>query len=222
MKPKNIYLVRHGESEANEAKRSGKPYPYKPDYAFELTLNGRAQADLVGRELSQTVKSAAFYVSPYWRTRQTSLIIENHIQCVRKYEDPRLREQEFGTRINYNVNHDERDSYGHFYYRMDNGESCADVYDRVSDFLGTLWRDFEKPDFPENVIIVCHGMTMRVFLMRFFHLSVEEFEIIANPPNCGVYHLQLSGGKYSIPEVKRYENYNHNFQFKPYDANTST
>lgn len=52
-------------------------------------------------------------------------------------------------------------------------------------------------------------------------LSVEEFEIIANPPNCGVYHLQLCGNKYFFPKVKKYENYNHNFQFKLYDTDTS-
>lgn len=212
MKPKNIYLVRHGQSEANVAKQLGVSVK-KPDYTFELTDLGISQAKAVGAELAKTVESAAFYISPYWRTRQTSLIIESYVQCVRKYEDPRLREQEFGTRIDCCVNHDERDSYGHFYYRMDNGESCADVYDRVSDFLGTLWRDFKKPDFPENVIIVCHGMTMRVFLMRFFHLSVEEFEILANPPNCGVYKLELVGDHYVCPSVLKYSNYNHSYQF---------
>lgn len=32
-----------------------------------------------------------------------------------------------------------------FYFkRIPDGESAADVYDRVSDFFGTLHRDFEK------------------------------------------------------------------------------
>lgn len=213
MKPSHIYLVRHGESEGNAAKKAGGILE-KPDYTFQLTDKGRDQAaECAVTSLSQ-VTDAAFYVSPYWRTRQTSEVIEQFITCRRKYEDPRIREQEFGTRIQTDINHQERDSYGHFYYRMDNGESCADVYDRVSDFLGTLWRDFEKPDFPENVIIVTHGMTMRVFLMRFFHLTVEEFEILANPVNCGVYHIPLArDGRYVMPEVPRYPNYNHSYQY---------
>ncbi len=38
----------------------------------------------------------------------------------------------------------ERDVYGTFYYRLRNGESGADEYDRISDFMGTLNRDFDK------------------------------------------------------------------------------
>ena len=53
-----------------------------------------------------------------------------------------------------------------FYYRIPDGESGADVYDRVSTFLETLYRDFAKPDYPENTIIVTHGMTLRLFFMR--------------------------------------------------------
>ena len=83
-----------------------------------------------------------------------------------------------------------RDAYGTFYYRISEGESGADVYDRVSDFFGTLHRDFEKPDFPANALIVTHGMTLRLFLMRWFHWTVEEFEQLANPgSDVGAGHL---------------------------------
>ncbi len=213
MKPRLIYLIRHGESEANAAKKLGLSID-KPDYACYLTDLGKQQAEDAAKQLKLSIQEAAFYTSPFWRARQTSEILEKHIKCVRRYEDPRLREQEFGTRIKCNIDHDERDSFGYFYYRVNSGESCADVYYRVSDFLGTLWRDFEKPDFPENVIIVCHGLSMRVFLMRFFHLTVEEFEILSNPPNCGVYKIELVNGKYVMPEVGKYPNYSHSYQYK--------
>ena len=78
----------------------------------------------------------------------------------------------------------ERKSYGHFYYRFNGGESCADVYDRISNFFDSLFRDFEKKDFPKTCAIVSHGMALRVFLMRWFHLTVEEFELLKNPMNC--------------------------------------
>src|SRR6185295_12814723 len=106
-------------------------------------------------------------------------------------EDPRLREQEHTPRVLTGEDDDrdaiekERDDYGHFYYRFEGGESCADVFDRISDFLSTLFRDFEKPEFPNDVVIVSHGMTNRLFLMRLLKYTVEEFEFLRNPDNCG-------------------------------------
>ena len=107
-----------------------------------------------------------------------------------------------------------RDSYGHFYYRFSEGESCADVFDRMSDFMGTLFRDFKKKDFPRNAIIVSHGMAIRCFIMRFFHASVEEFESWANPKNC--FYLLLERGedeKYKLTTPMRLHKVRHTYQF---------
>ncbi len=108
-----------------------------------------------------------------------------------------------------------RDKYGHFYYRFrDGGESCADVFDRVSDFMNTMFRDFNKSDFPRNVVVVTHGMTMRLFIMRWFHCSVEEFESWANIKNC--HYLLLERGeneKYELKTPLRKHKIRHDFQF---------
>jgi len=76
-----------------------------------------------------------------------------------------------------------RDSYGHFFYRFTDSESGADVYDRVLTFLETLHRDWDSPHSPRNVLIVSHGLTMRLFCMRWFHWSVRFFESLSNPGN---------------------------------------
>ena len=55
--------------------------------------------------------------------------------------------------------------------------------DRVSTFLETLHRDFRKKDYAQNCLIITHGLTLRLFLMRWFHWSVEEFESLRNPRN---------------------------------------
>jgi broad specificity phosphatase PhoE len=99
-------------------------------------------------------------------------------------EEPRLREQDWGhirtlEECAHTVLH--RDTFGTFYYRIPDGESAADVYDRVSDFFGTLYRDFAKPSLPDNVLLVTHGITLRLFLTRWFHWTVEQSEAVANP-----------------------------------------
>ena len=224
MKPKRIFLVRHGKSEGNLNKSI---YKNVPDYAIQLTPVGENQALGVGKEIRQITGTdfVKFYVSPFWRTRQTFQKIIEAFPSLKKdpttyYEDPRLREQEWCGKLRKDgFMHEieaERDAYGHFYYRFESGESCADVFDRVSGFLDTLHRDFQKTDFPENCVIVTHGMTLRVFLMRFFHLSVEEFERLKNPANAQFVLLEFNEltGKYELTRgLDDYKETRHKYQF---------
>jgi broad specificity phosphatase PhoE len=65
--------------------------------------------------------------------------------------------------------------------------------------METLHRDFRKPDFPDNALIVTHGMTLRLFLMKWFHWHVEEFENVRNPKNCQIVIMERQdNGKYKL------------------------
>ena len=202
MKPSNIWLVRHGQSEGNADKNK---YAERPDYAIRLTDLGVEQAKDAGAYIKEHCEQRLrFYVSPFWRTRQTYQHMLTHLGSIRDrkvYEDPRLREQEWGKGRVWRAEdyeswkenvEKERDSTGHFYYRFDGGESCADVHLRMSSFLDTFHREFQKEERPWDAVIVFHGMALRVFLMRWFHMSVEQFEAIKNPDNGTVIQLQLN------------------------------
>lgn len=217
MRPQRIILIRHGESEGNVDKNI---YEQKPDYALELTERGMQQAKEAGKKLREMIgdEKTAFFVSPFWRTRMTFENIASELkkENIIYKEDPRLREQEWGhlrTVDDTNEVTKERDKFGIFYFRFNHGESGADVYDRISDFLSTLMRDFEKNDFPNNVVIVTHGLTMRLFIMRWFHLTVEQFEEMKNPDNCGMYILKLvSNNKYELETPYEKHNVFHLYQ----------
>ena len=190
MRPKRIILVRHGESEGNLDRSR---YHTIQDFALKLTPTGVEQAKQAGIQIKEFLADGKIYVylSPFFRTRETFQHIRESIDrnVVKAIEDPRIREQDWGHLRHPDDNKgiiEERDNFSTFYYRIPDGESGADVYDRVSNFLDTLHRDFEKPNFPENVLIVSHGLTMRLFLMRWFHWSVEEFESLHNPKNCQI------------------------------------
>ena len=203
MEPKRIILIRHGESEGNTDKNN---YALTPDYALRLTEAGKQQARTAGQGLRDLIgsESIGYYVSPHFRTRETFReLLKAFVEPPLFHrEEPRIREQEWGhfrSLAEGAVVDRERDAYGTFYYRIPNGESAADVYDRVSDFFGTLFRDFKKNEFPENIVIVTHGMTVRLFLMRWFHWTVEKFESLPNPKNCGTYILERTDtGKYAL------------------------
>lgn len=204
MKPKKIYLVRHGESEGNVDYES---YAKKPDYQLMLTPKGIEQATMdAGVKMKKLLGDSKVmcYVSPLWRTRMTFQCICTNLnkENLTIREEPRLREQEWGHQRPVEESNRldaERSLYGTFYYRLPDGESCADVYDRIGSFFNTLHRDFEKPDFPENVMIVTHGTAIRLFIMRWFHLTVEEFESTKNPHNCEIFEMELQeNNKYKL------------------------
>lgn len=217
MKPKRIILIRHGESLGNIDKTI---YNSIPDYAIDLSDKGLEQAREAGKALKEIVKNETMfaYVSPMWRTRSTfEQIAKSFSKSQIEYrEEPRIREQEWGHIRSIEESElveGDRDAYGTFYFRIPDGESAADVYDRVSDFLGTLNRDFEKEHYPENAVIVTHGMAIRLFIMRWFHLTVEEFESLANPKNCQIFILEKQpNNKYVLKsELRKHEVY-HSFQ----------
>jgi len=203
MKPNRIILIRHGESEGNLDKDK---YRTVPDYALNLTSKGIKQSQKAGNEIKQIIgqESIYVYVSPYFRTRQTLQYLKEGISgnIAKVIEDPRIREMDWGH-LRHPDENDEiakrRDEYSTFYYRVLDGESGADVFDRVSTFLETMYRDFRKSDYPQNALIVTHGLTLRLFLMRWFHWTVEEFEYLLNPQNCQIVVMQKSSdGKYEL------------------------
>jgi broad specificity phosphatase PhoE len=103
-------------------------------------------------------------------------------------------------------------AYGHFYYRYRGGESAADCFDRVSGFLDTfVWSI--KSRRSKQALLVTHGLALRVFVMRFLHLTVEQFDKIANPHNADIVTLapretfqapQFVSGPWGVGGLRKY------------------
>lgn len=198
MRPKRIILIRHAESQANEDESI---LSHVPDPKVGITGRGSSQARDLGEALKDIVQDEKvfFHCSPYMRSKRTLEEIVSRFpkgQYLAR-EEPRIREQDFGNLQCHDPHltgnklaarmseiKKEREHFGRFFYRFPNGESGADVYDRVSTFLETLHRDFDKPGFGpslyNNVGLVSHGIFMRLFLMRWYRWSVEEFEALEN------------------------------------------
>ena len=185
-----IKLVRHGESKANT--REVDPQQVG-DHTIPLSPLGRQQAQHAGGVLGPTfLRDALLYTSPYQRAKETlaqllagaGLAVTDACGPPKVYEDPRLREVDHGYA---DVDQQEalRQIHGWFYYRFTGGESPADCYDRTSGFLEGLMRQAERKH-AERVLVITHGLTIRCFVMRFLHLTVEQFERLANPGNCDI------------------------------------
>lgn len=62
-----------------------------------------------------------------------------------------------------------------------------------------MQRLHQGPSNDLNLIILSHGLTSRVFLMKWFKWTVEQFELLNNFGNCEFRVLQLGqGGEYSL------------------------
>jgi broad specificity phosphatase PhoE len=207
-----IKLVRHGESEANIGKVTSQDVG---DHEVSLSERGHQQAHDVGRALGQEFLTGAIvYSSPYRRTRQTLAALLEGASAhsgvdlrpdIKVYEDPRLREVEHGYDP-VQPQEDLRKRHGWFYYRFRGGESPADCYDRTSSFLESMMRGAERKE-ADRILIVTHGLLIRCFVMRFLHLSVEEFDSLANPSNCALVtiadrttlgEVQFTSGKWGV------------------------
>ncbi|KAH6621794.1 phosphoglycerate mutase family protein [Boeremia exigua] len=199
-KPRMIILIRHAQSEGN---KNRDIHQFIPDHRVKLTQHGWTQAEEAGRQLRSLLRpddTLQFYTSPYRRTRETTEGILRTLTSddpqpspfprnkITVFEEPRLREQDFGNFQPCSAEMErmwqERADYGHFFYRIPDGESAADAYDRVSGFNESLWRQFGDEDFPSVCVLVTHGLMSRVFLMKWYHWSVEYFEDLRNVNHC--------------------------------------
>ncbi|MTD12579.1 histidine phosphatase family protein [Nakamurella sp. YIM 132087] len=189
-----LILLRHGESEGNVDETL---FCSVPDHAMVLTDRGREQSERAGIRLGEVIGDDPIdvYVSPYRRTWQTWELLGLQDRTRRIREEPRLREQDWGNLQDpawQQAQKAERNSFGHFYYRLRSGESGADVFDRLSGFFDGLlgphavWpRGADGTGYRpgETVVLVTHGLAMRLACMALMGWTVEQFESLSNPGN---------------------------------------
>jgi broad specificity phosphatase PhoE len=194
MRPQRIIVLRHGEAEGN---LDESLFEHTPDHQMRLTARGVEQARAKGAEIRRLADGGGVrvYVSPYVRSHQTlgELGIADIVDRV--IEDW----GNFQNSATIRAQKEERNRFGHFFYRLAHGESGADVFDRVSTYLETLHRDFQDADYPRSALLVTHGLTMRLLFMRWFHWTVDYFESLENPAHCEAKILELGqGGRYVL------------------------
>lgn len=200
-----IFLVRHGESLGN---LSDSAYRQFGDHNVPLTEWGYRQALAAGESiaaylagLTDAAPKATVWHSPYLRTRQTKDAILEALPAAAVgavLEDYLLREQDFGLFTEIYDRAEQRRKFpeefekwarlrnnsGKFYARPPDGESRADVAQRVRLFLLTVMHDIGRGN--DTAIIVGHGVTNRAFEMNFLHHGIDWFEHSDNPGNADV------------------------------------
>jgi 2,3-bisphosphoglycerate-dependent phosphoglycerate mutase len=199
----SILLVRHARSIAND---DPTVYLRVPDHAIPVVdCHADAGALAAGdrlAELGLDPASVCAWTSTYLRCTQTQSLVlgrafGERADRIRMRESFLLREQEFGdwdglTEEEMALRDPERfekrrrmsDLLGRFYFRCPNGESRADVVQRVSIFIGKIHRSRY-----EHHVIFLHGVTQRAFRMAWLNRAPTWFEHEPNPDNASVLRI---------------------------------
>ncbi|QJU54217.1 histidine phosphatase family protein [Herbiconiux sp. KACC 21604] len=186
-----IWLVRHGESEANPiataAQRSGAEtidVEWR-DADVPLSATGEEQAAAFGTWLAEHASDgvpAAIWSSPYLRARQTTeLAVAVAGLRLAPRVDERLRDRELGildrlTALGVERRYPEeaarRRHLGKFYHRPPGGESWADVALRIRSFLGDAGVD--RAGDGGTLLVVAHDAVVILFLAVCTGLGEQE------------------------------------------------
>lgn len=217
--PINLLLVRHGQSEGNEAKRKsekGDNSTFTPEFrlrhsaSLRLTEHGRKQAECAGKWLREFLSSQSwgidkYYTSGYLRAQETAGLLR--LPGVRWRIEPYLSERDWGE-MDQIPEQERNEKFSEalkkrrkepFFWRPPNGESFLDLCGRVDRILDTLHRECNT----ENVIIVCHGEVMRAFQIRIERTSQEEFKrsILSHESADRIHNCQITRYSRINPET---------------------
>jgi len=188
--PMDIVLVRHGQSELNEAgkaSRKGDNHFFTPEFRnthsrnFRLTDLGVRQSKIAGEWLKKNVPMPLdrFYVSDYIRAKETA----GYLDLPQAEWESKLSLRERDLALMYNCPEDEKKRLFELeirQYEIDpflsypagGGESIAALCHRLkTDFVSHLDRECAN----KRVIVVCHGRVMQALQLLFENLGHDEF-----------------------------------------------
>jgi broad specificity phosphatase PhoE len=201
MKPANLYIVRHGESEGNVKKVYGRTPEVK------LTETGKDQARKRAEEFAH-INFAAAFSSDLVHARQTAEIILHEKNLTIGLKEA-LRERSYG-RLDGKTREEMQDelkdlftayekmSYKDRYYHK-LVEDMESVDEAVSRFILIL-REIATAYNGENVLIVSHVTMMRGLLI---HLGFANYDQLASHDieNTAVIKLESDGISFTVKET---------------------
>jgi broad specificity phosphatase PhoE len=200
--PNRIVFIRHGESEANIVQKldkrgesvisaEGLAVRKRADYRQRLSKKGITQAiqarEWVNKNIYEIGKFDSYFVSSFFRARETAAIISANNEEIKWEIDDRLAERSWGVHGPLTIAEREKSyketnelmSVDPLHIAFEGGESIWGVKNqRIRNLMGTWAREQNG----KSILIVTHGDLMRAARVGFERILPEEFESIENNP----------------------------------------
>lgn len=189
-----IACVRHAQSLGNILGADGRAQHPLPNWQYDLTEEGRAQARIMGEYLKEQGHDTfpLCLHSTYRRTKETAEIIAGtpglNIGTIRATS---LLDEKWDG-VLHDLSKEEIEKYypeqarlrertGYYHHRAPGGQNCPDVELYVREFLRE-WGDYEGP-----LLVVGHGRWFQIF-QRFIHrIPIQDFnEQVKSVANCSL------------------------------------
>jgi NAD+ kinase len=204
--PYELVLVRHGQSEGNEAvarSKKGDLSAYTPEFrekhssSYRLTDKGIEQAKIAGKWIKENIgeKFDRYYTSEYVRAMETAAYLD--LPDAKWYTEIFLRERDKGLLDNISwierkekyAEEMQRRKRDIFFWAPPGGESLAHICNRIDHTFNTLRRECSD----QRVIIVCHGEIMWGFRVRLERLSQIRFNQLqkSKDPRDSIHNCQI-------------------------------
>jgi len=207
--PKNLFLVRHGQSEGNLMRKNIEESGSESSLSEEFLRLHESQYSLTNLGVSQAKKAGQWFFEK-GLTAFDRMLVSNNVRAMQTAShlnisnaswmiDFNLRERDGGLfntiapskrDLNYSDQQKFHDTQP-FLYRPPQGESVADLCQRIKIVLDTLARECDGKD----VIIVCHGHVMRAFRIILERMSLQQTNqylvstvVYGRVPNCSIIH----------------------------------
>lgn len=161
-----IYLIRHGESEANISNY------HQGQLDTNLTQRGVEQAEKLALRFKDINDFEIIYSSDLKRAHLTAQHIHKFHKDKSLLTDEKLRERDFGEfhgKDKSTHNWDDLEEKNLFLRKPKNAENFFDHKKRVEEFLEKVLEE------NKNCIIVSHGGTTRILLHLLGQLPKEDF-----------------------------------------------
>lgn len=190
--PIDLILIRHGQSEGNEAKRRSEKGDHtafaalidgRHSRSYRLSKKGREQATMAGKWLQEEFLKDGktfdrFITSEYTRAMETAALL--NLPDAVWYRNFYLTERDWGD-IEASPENERYEKFKDalnmrriepFFWRPPNGESFAELCLRLDRALQTLHREHSG----KRVVIVCHGEVIRAFRVLLERMPQQKFK----------------------------------------------
>lgn len=209
--PNHIVFIRHGESEANVVQKRDKrgedvttreslSVRERIDYKQRLSKKGIEQAiqarEWINKNLDDVGKFDAYFVSSFYRARETAATISANNPEIKWEIDDRLAERNWGVHGPLTIA-ERKELYevteklmcgDPFHAAFEGGESIWGVKnERIRNLMNTWAREQDG----KKILVVTHGDLIRAARVGFERILPEEFESIENNPVYKVKNCQI-------------------------------
>lgn len=210
MLPVNLFVIRHGESLGNLAKRMSE----RGDNSlleklhgthtahWPLTKKGVEQAKAAGAFMNAlSVEQKMFfnriYVSSFARAMETAGHLD--LPSAGWLIEDRITERNWGS-FDHLTEEERQEKFGNlldmrqvepFFWSPPDGEDFNNLVMRIRNFITSM----DRVEINENVVVVCHGEVMKAFRIVFTHMKPWEYadmefskESLQRIHNCQIDH----------------------------------